>query len=243
MIEQNFIIESRYNKISGIMIIPGEDGQYPCAVLSHGLISSKESSKYMAVSQSFAEAGIASCRFDYHGCGESGGNIEETTLSIRLDNLNAVFDHAMAHPSVDPQKMGIIGSSFGGSTGLLKASRDERVKCLSLWATPHILESDKDGTISDIKFKTTIYTDFRSYDLLEEAKNVQHTLVIHGDSDEVVPCVEGKTIYKFLKKPKAIEIIKGGDHVFSVDAHRIKAINLALNWFRRYLISNGEEYK
>ena len=240
MIEETFAIDSLYNRISGIMIIPAEGRRYPCAVLSHGLVSSKESSKYMAVSQVFAEAGIASCRFDYHGCGESGGNIEETTLSIRLDNLNAVFDHVLGHPSVDPQKIGIIGSSFGGSTGLLKAARDERVRCLSLWATPHILESKEDDTISDIKFRQTIYTDFSSYDLLEEAKKVQRTLVIHGDSDEVVPCIEGKTIYKFLKKPKAIEIIKGGDHIFSIDAHRAKAINLALNWFRRYLTSNGE---
>jgi uncharacterized protein len=237
LIEQNFALDSRYNRISGIMVLPGEERRYPCAILSHGLISSKESSKYMAVSKSFAEAGVASCRFDYHGCGESGGNIEDTTLSIRLDNLNAIFEHILAHPSVDPERVGIIGSSFGGSTGLLKAARDERVKCLSLWATPHILESKEDETISDIKFKKTIYTDFASYDLLEEAKNVQHTLVIHGDSDEVVPCIEGKTIYKFLKKPKAIEIIKGGDHIFSVDAHRVKAIMLALNWFRRYLIT------
>lgn len=240
MIEQDFVIDSRYNRISGIMIIPGEDRQYPCAILSHGLVSSKESSKYMALSQSFAEAGIASCRFDYHGCGESGGNIEDTTLSIRLDNLNAIFEHALRHPSIDPQKIGIIGSSFGGSTGLLKAARDERVKCLSLWATPHILDSKEDDTIADIKFKQTLYTDFGSYDLLEEAKTVQRTLVIHGDSDEVVPCVEGKAIYKFLKKPKAIEIIKGGDHILSVDAHRVKAITLALNWFRRYLISDGD---
>ncbi|MCK9226809.1 MAG: prolyl oligopeptidase family serine peptidase [Syntrophorhabdaceae bacterium] len=240
MIEQNFVIDSRYNKINGIMIIPGEGRRYPCAILSHGLLSSKESSKYMALSGSFAEAGIASCRFDYHGCGESGGNIEETTLSIRLDNLKVVFDHVLDHPSIDPRKIGIIGSSFGGSTGLLKAARDERVKCLSLWATPHILENKEDETIADIKFKPTIYTDFNSYDLLEEARKVQRTLVIHGDSDEVVPCIEGKTIYKFLKKPKAIEIIKGGDHILSVDAHRTKAINLTLNWFRRYLISDGE---
>ncbi len=172
------------------------------------------------------------------GAVKAAGTSRETTLSIRLDNLNAIFDHVLAHPAVDPQRVGIIGSSFGGSTGLLKAARDERVRCLSLWATPHILDSSEDDTISDIKFKKAIYTDFASYDLLEEAKKVQRTLVIHGDSDEVVPCIEGKTIYKYLKKPKAIEIIKGGDHIFSVDAHRIKAITLGLNWFRRYLISD-----
>jgi len=70
---------------------------------------------------------------------------------------------------------------------------------------------------------------------------VYRTLVIHGEADEVVPCAEGKAIYKHLSKPKAIEVIKGGDHVFSAEAHRTKAITLALNWFRRYLISDSQK--
>jgi len=241
MIEEPFEIDSRYNRISGIMIDPRSRKRFPCAVLSHGLVSSKESSKYMTLSERFAEAGIASCRFDYHGCGESGGNIEETTLTIRLDNLNAIVEHVLSHPSVDPARIGIIGSSFGGSTALLKAARDERIRCLSLWATPHLLEDKDDSTISEIAFKETIFTDFQSYDILGEARKVYRALVIHGEADEVVPCAEGKAIYRRLSKPKAIEVIKGGDHIFSAEAHRNKAITLALNWFRRYLISDSEK--
>lgn len=241
MIEQPFEIDSRPNRISGIMIIPRSRKRFPCAVLSHGLVSSKESSKYITLSERLAEAGIASCRFDYHGCGESGGNIEETTLTIRLDNLSAIVDHVLSHPSVDPARIGIIGSSFGGSTALLKAARDERIRCVSLWATPHLLENKDESTISDIVFKETIFTDFQSYDVLGEARKVCRALVIHGEADEVVPCAEGKAIYKRLGKPKAIEVIKGGDHIFSAEAHRSKAITLALNWFRRYLISDNEK--
>lgn len=237
---ENFEIDSSYNRISGVMVIPGTKRKFPCAILSHGLVSSKESSKYAALSERFAEAGIASCRFDYHGCGESGGNIEETTLTIRLDNLNAIFEHVLSHQSVDPDRTGIIGSSFGATTALLKAARDRRVKCLSIWATPHLLEDKDSGTISDIKFEKTIFTDFQTYNILAEAKKVSCALVIHGEVDEVVPCAEGKAIYKALSKPKNIEIIKGGDHVFSNDSHRNKAINLALNWFRRYLASDGK---
>lgn len=237
---ENFEIDSSYNRISGVMIIPGTNRKFPCAILSHGLVSSKESSKYAALSERFAEAGIASCRFDYHGCGESGGNIEETTLTIRLDNLNAIFEHVLSHQCVDPDRTGIIGSSFGATTALLKAARDRRVKCLSIWATPHLLEDKDSGTISDITFEKTIFTDFQTYNILAEAKKVSRALVIHGEVDEVVPCAEGKAIYKALSKPKNIEIIKGGDHVFSNDSHRNKAINLALNWFRRYLISEDK---
>lgn len=235
-----FEIKSSYNKISGIMVIPGGKKQYPCVILSHGLVSSKESSKYTSLSESFAETGIATCRFDYHGCGESEGSIEETTLTIRIENLDSVAEFVFNHHLINPEKVGIIGSSFGGTTGVVKAARDKRIKCISLWATPYKLENKDDGRISEIKFKKTIFRDFLSYDILSEAEKVSCVLVIHGEMDEVVPYHEGKAIYKNTKRPKKIEIIKGADHIFSHPSHRRKAINLSLNWFRRYLLENNQ---
>jgi dipeptidyl aminopeptidase/acylaminoacyl peptidase len=231
-----FEIISISNKISGLMELPEGKGTFPCVVLSHGLISSKESSKYVAISERFARAGIASCRFDYHGCGASGGNIEETTLTIRLDNLNAIVDCVLRHPSVDENRIGIIGSSFGGTAGLIKSARDERIKCVSLWATPYLLAKEGDGSIDSIFFKDDIYTDFLTYDILSESRNVSTALVIHGEEDETVPCFEGKRIYENLQRPKDIEIIEGGDHVFSDPSHRERVIDLALNWFDKYLL-------
>ena len=217
------------------MVIPEGRGPFPCVVLSHGLISSKESSKYAALSESFAAVGVASCRFDYHGCGDSGGKIEETTLTKRLSNLDAVVDHVIRHHSVDPGKIGIIGSSFGGTTALIKTARDKRIRCVSLWATPHLLAKEGNGSIDSVFFKDDIYTDFLAYDILAEARGVSHALVIHGERDETVPCIEGKTIYENLQQPKQLEIIAGGDHVFSDPFHRDAVIRLALDWFHKYL--------
>jgi dipeptidyl aminopeptidase/acylaminoacyl peptidase len=231
---KNFEISSIYNKISGLMVIPRGRKKYPCVVLSHGLVSSKESSKYSLISDVFAESGIATCRFDYHGCGESGGDITETTLTIRLENLDAITEYILHHPSVDPHNIGILGSSFGGTTCVLKAAKDNRIKCISPWATPYRLDNDSDGNISGILFKETIFTDFNEHDVLSEARKVSNALVIHGEMDEVVPCEEGKAIYKNMQKPKKCVIIKGGDHVLSDVSHRDRAINLALKWFQGY---------
>lgn len=231
---KNFEISSAYNTIAGIMVIPGGRGKYPCVILSHGLVSSKESSKYTLVSDTFARAGIATCRFDYHGCGESGGDITETTLTIRLENLDVITEYVMDHPSVDSRNIGILGSSFGGTTCVLKAAKDKRIKCISPWATPYRMDMDGDGTISGILFKETIFTDFAQHDILSEARNVSNALVIHGEMDEVVPCEEGKALYHNMQKPKKCVIIKGGDHILSNPVHRDKAIRLARNWFQRY---------
>jgi hypothetical protein len=231
-----FEVKSDGYKIRGVLTIPDRSGKHPCIILSHGLISSKESAKYLALSDVLADSGIASCRFDYHGCGISEGRIEETTLTLRIGNLEAVSDWAMAHPSIDAERIGLLGSSFGGSTSLVKAALDRRIRCVSLWATPHRLENMEDPSAEGIAFKETLYKNFATYDLLSEARKVSHALVIHGKADEVVPSSEGEAIFRYLGEPKGLELIEGGDHTFSVASHRERAISLSLEWFRRFLV-------
>ena len=238
MIEQ-FQTTSGNHQVTGLLSIPDTSGRFPCAVLSHGLISSKESSKYIYLSERFCAAGIAACRFDYHGCGESGGNIVDTTLTIRVRDLESILDHVLDHSSIDSGRIGILGSSFGGSTALVEAAKNQKIGCVALWATPYVLEGTRDNKISDMLFQPSIFEDFLTYDLLSEARKVSHAIVVHGELDEVVPCFEGRAIYENLKRPKKFIAIKGGDHTFTDLAHRDRAAELSLAWFRRYLLTKG----
>ena len=235
MITEQFQVTSGNHPVTGILSTPEGSGRFPCAILSHGLVSSKESSKYIYLSERFCAAGIAACRFDYHGCGESGGNIAETTLTIRVRDFESVLEHALGHHSADSGRIGILGSSFGGSTALVEAAKNPKVKCVALWATPYMLERKKDDSIADIPFQSSIFVDFSKYDLLSEARKVSHAIVIHGELDEVVPRIEGKAIYENLKRPKKLMVIKGADHTFTSLVHRDRAAELSLAWFKRYL--------
>jgi uncharacterized protein len=232
-----FEVRSRGLRISGLLHVPkGGTGAFPCVVLSHGLVSSKESTKHIALSEALETARIASCRFDYHGCGESEGRIEETTLSIRIDNLVQVVEWLRRHASIDRDKIGLLGSSFGGATSLAVAAGDDRIQCVSLWATPYLLENKEDDSISDIRFRQEIFEDFARYDLLAEARKVSRGLVVHGEMDETVPFSEGRAIYQNLREPKRFELIEGADHVFTLPEHRDRAIGLAVEWFKSFLL-------
>ena len=223
-------------KVRGVLSVPGGNGKLPCVILSHGLISSKESTKYLALSDALGAIGIGSCRFDYHGCGQSDGNIEETTLTERLANLESVTALVLEHPSIDGSRVGLLGSSFGGSTSLVRAARDRRIRCVCLWATPYRMGNKEEPSPEGIDFREDLYTDFARYDLLAEARKVRCGLVIHGEADEVVPAAEGAAIYENLGDPKAFELIRGGDHTFSRAADRERAISLSLGWLGRFLV-------
>ena len=233
---ERFELGPRGKKVRGVLSVPGGGGRLPCVILSHGLLSSKESAKYLALSDALGAKGIASCRFDYHGCGESDGKIEETTLTERLANLESVAALVFENPSIDGARIGLLGSSFGGCTSLLKAARDRRIGCVSLWATPYRLGSKEGPSPEGIDFRENLYADFARYDLLAEARKVRCGLVIHGEADEVVPPEEGAAIYENLDDPKAFELIKGGDHTFSRAADRERAISLSLDWLGRFLL-------
>src|SRR3990172_12126405 len=70
----------------------------PAVIAAHGLLSSKASDKYLRLAAALAPHGIALCRFDFRGCGESGGSLAASTLSDRLRDLRAVMAWVRRRP-------------------------------------------------------------------------------------------------------------------------------------------------
>jgi dipeptidyl aminopeptidase/acylaminoacyl peptidase len=226
-----FEVASNGLRIRGVLDLPPEQGRHPCVILSHGLVSSMESEKFIHLSDVLTKHRMAACRFDYQGCGSSEGRIEETTLTARVKNLEAVCEWVRSRPSIDPDRCGLLGSSFGGSTSLVKAARDARIKCVALWATPYRIGTREENSTEEVSFGDDLFDDFATYDLLTEAKKISSGLVIHGKLDEVVPYGEGEAIFRCLGEPRRLELVEGGDHRFSDPKHRDRAVSVSLEWF------------
>ena len=110
----------------------------PCAavVCCHGLMSSKESTKYIAVGESFSRAGLGVVRFDFSGCGESGVNPEGTLVGSRMRDLESVLEYVLGQDWCDG-RIGLLGSSFGGYISLLEADTQKfPVSACACWSTP-----------------------------------------------------------------------------------------------------------
>ena len=223
-------------KISGLLHLSGQDPS-PCVVISHGLFSDKNTVKFQEMGNAFPRAGLSVLRFDFMGCGESGGRVEDTTISGRLATLNAMFDFACSHPSIDRERIGLMGSSMGGYLSLFKGAADTRVKAVVIWATPHTLDDlrDKISTGNEPELGPAFYREIEEYCLDPVLDNVHRCLVIHGDADELVPVSHAREIYRRLPEPKGIEVVAGADHRFSDARHRLHARTITLNWLKRFL--------
>lgn len=73
-------------RLAGVLHSPYEEAS-TCIVTCHGLYSSKDSEKYINIAHRFVQEELAVFRFDFTGCGESEGNVEDTTLTRRIEDL------------------------------------------------------------------------------------------------------------------------------------------------------------
>lgn len=108
---------------------PDGDGPAPVVVMAHGFTATREES-LSRFAERFAEAGIATLTFDYRGFGDSGGG-ERQVLSIRrqLEDVSAAIRFARGIEGIDPARVALWGSSFGGGLTLETAATDHSLTC------------------------------------------------------------------------------------------------------------------
>jgi len=227
--------ESEGQKISGILHLP--DGKNPpCVIASHGLLSSKNSEKYIALAERISKEGMAMLRFDFRGIGESEGSEEDNTISKKVADLSAGIDFIRSYPGLG-NRIGLMGSSLGGFLSLIKASGDKEIAAIVTWAAP--IHLDDLGTKNQGEGyplpPEVFFEDLPRHRLVPLLSKVSHCLVIHGEEDELVPLDQALGILTHLRIPKELHVIGGADHRLTNPAHRQRAIDLTVDWFKKFL--------
>jgi len=236
--------DSEGNKLCGILSNPTSNKENPIVILCHGLTTRKEGKIYTILSGSFNNKGISSFRFDFFGHGESEGNIEDITISKGVDDvLNAVkFLRDEGY-----KKIGLFGSSFGGLSSIIAASKLDGLLFLALKSPVSDYLEFKNNTMTKkqiqewknkgytfylgqhkAKFRLnySFFEDFKNNDAYEYAKKISiPALIVHGECDEKIPIEQSKKTCKLMKNCR-LEIIKGADHFYSKPKDSRKIIDL-----------------
>lgn len=222
-------------KISGILHLP-ETENPPYVITSHGLLSSKDSEKYIALGEQISEEGMGMLRFDFRGIGESEGEEEDNTVSKKIADLNAAINFIRSY-SESGNRIGLLGSSLGGFLSLMKASTEKEIKAVVVWATPlHMDDLGSKKQEEDYPLPPeAFFEDLPKHRLLSFLPNISNCLVIHGEKDELVPMEQALGIFNRLGLPKEIHVIGGADHRLTDPVHRRRAIELSVEWFKKYL--------
>ncbi len=102
--------------LEGVFHLPDKDNP-PVVIGSHGLLSTKESPKQIALAEKCTEMGVAYFRIDHTGCGSSKGTFTETTLDTRINDVLSAA-HFLTENRLTSNKIMLFGSSMGGATAI-----------------------------------------------------------------------------------------------------------------------------
>ena len=119
--------------LRGDVFLPSEAGPRRAIVLCHGFASDRRVMR--ATAMDAAERGMVVLTFDFRGHGQSEGMY----VGDPVDDVIAALDYLAHLPSVDPQRIALVGHSMGARTVLQAAARDPRARAVvSLACAPDL---------------------------------------------------------------------------------------------------------
>jgi uncharacterized protein len=119
-------------RLEGDLYLPSDlkaGERRPGIVLCHGFTGLRELilGDYAKV---FVDAGFVAFTFDYRGFGGSEGEKWRLIPLEQIDDIRNAISFFEAQPQVDPERIGLWGTSFGGANAPYTAAVDSRVKAV-----------------------------------------------------------------------------------------------------------------
>ena len=218
--------------LSGTLHMPAVD-RPPVVIGSHGLLSSSESPKQLELAARCNRIGIAYFRFDHRGCGASQGYFPEvTSLKSRIADLASAVKLIRNRPELG-RRIGLFGSSMGGTTCLASAC-ETAAEALVIYAAPV-----RSGSVRRTRIpggagekKAALPHSFSlQFDVSDSLGGIHNILIFHGDADAVVPFADAREIFERTGEPKRLIALENGDHPMSREDHQQLFAREAVQWF------------
>ncbi len=241
-------------EIEGILTYPVgyEPGQaYPLILQVHGGPHGRFSKSFNAGTQIWAARGYAVLRTNPRG--SSGRTLEFSNANFMdwggkdFEDIMAGVDHVIEMGVADPDRMAIMGGSYGGFMTFWAVTQTDRFKgaighaAISDWYSfygqtdiPYYLQNSFGGLPWETK------EIWETYSPIEYAENVSTPLLItHGEEDRRVPISQGEQYFRTLKKlGREVEFLRfpRAGHGISEPLHRIFLDREQAEWFRIHVL-------
>jgi pimeloyl-ACP methyl ester carboxylesterase len=128
--EENVTVTSAGLRLAGVIRIPAglRPGERRAAFLVlHGFGSNKNSQNVLAPCKVLEALGYVTLRFDMRGCGESEGEHGRVICLEQVEDTRNALAFLARHAAVAADRIGVIGTSFGGAVAVYAAGIDPRI--------------------------------------------------------------------------------------------------------------------
>ena len=208
-------------ELDGVLHLPEQSAVGGAAVL-HGFGGDPDQPHIVATCEALANAGVAALRFAYRD-----HRPPRMTLASGLADAAGALRVLKAHPGV-PERLGVVGFSFGGTVAALVAGRDSRIRAAVLAAAPAAAGPN-----------FTAWTNAGPWKPVAELSRTRaRVLLVWGSRDTEVPYENAERYAAVLSQarvPNRVVTIDGGDHDVAPAAARARMTETVAEWMRESL--------
>ena len=104
---------------------PGE--RRPAFLILHGFGGNKGGHGQTVMAEQLTQWGYVTMRFDFRGCGESEGEHGRILCLDQVADASNAVSYMATRPDVDPERVALVGSSFGAAVAIYTGGADPRV--------------------------------------------------------------------------------------------------------------------
>jgi uncharacterized protein len=116
--------------LRGWLFVPDGPGPYPAITMAHGFAGVKEHG-LERFGRSFADAGFVVLLHDHRGFGASDGSPRgDIDPWVQIADWRRAISFLESRPSVDPQRIGVWGSSYAGGHAIVLGATDRRLRAV-----------------------------------------------------------------------------------------------------------------
>jgi alpha-beta hydrolase superfamily lysophospholipase len=117
-------------KLAGVVRVPdgvGPAERRPAFIVMHGFGSNMNSNNVLEPCAMFEKLGYVTLRFDMRGCGASEGERGRILCLDQVADARGALTFLAQQKHVEPERIGLIGSSFGAAVAVYAGGVDKRV--------------------------------------------------------------------------------------------------------------------
>ena len=255
---ERFVISHHGVEVEGWVYLPPGEDKVPLLLNIHGGPASAYGYWFFDEFQVYTGAGYGVVALNprgSHGYGSDHamaiiGTWHEDDSPDMVDLLAAVDVAIAAHPRLDPERMGVMGGSYGGYATVRVSARDDRFR--SAVAERGLFSFTSFLGTSDIgPWFTRVYLRDGAADPLRVWESgplsvadeiTTPTLILHADGDFRTPIEQGEQLFaKLLENEVPVEMLRfpaPEGHEMSRSGspkHRVERFEAILEWHGRHL--------